>query len=138
MRSASLVFSAAALALSGCAATVVGPTMKAQEDAIFACAKEQGDAIFPIQTRARVELTGGTQRASVVIVPTERLSQGLADRINDCAASRLPAVATPVTEVSGGLSPAARVRTPVAQSRSASCPAGASVIYGGSQYCTGR
>ncbi len=46
--------------------------------------------------------------------------------------------ATPVTAVSGGLAPTRQAPVQAVQPRSASCPPKASVLYGGTQYCTGR
>ncbi len=51
---------------------------------------------------------------------------------------RLPVAATPVTTNSGGLAATRQTPARSVQPRATSCPANASVLYGGTQYCVGQ
>lgn len=129
--------------LSSCGSLVLGDTstVEAQKDAIFACAKAEGDQIFPITTG--VTLASGTV-ASVQIEPTDRVSPALAPKINACAAAKVaeaqaagevptPTIDTVATDVIPAPAPAP-VQTVALP---AGCIAGGGVLQGASRYCVG-
>ncbi|UWQ99012.1 hypothetical protein K3729_16625 [Rhodobacteraceae bacterium S2214] len=144
------------LALAACGSLDDLPPISVQEDAIHACAKLEGDAVFPIAVDILASSSG---KGIASILPSERLSREAARRVNACArATAENAVAmTPASgEVSSAEAPLP-IQAPVGEvaivplpqlSEVASvaparvvtrdCPAGASVLFGGAGYCTGQ
>ena len=127
--------------LSSCGALSLGDTstLEAQEDAVFACAKAEGDEIFPIAIGTT--LASGTV-AMVQIEPNERVSPALAAKINACAADTL-AAAQVSAETSTEEPVIADVRPVFAAVPEPSfvaptgCVSGGGVLQGGSSYCVG-
>ena len=131
-----IVASGAALVLSGClAAPVIGPSKQAQDDAIFACAKEVGDQVFPLTSRVSTSLGAGGQSITVQVVATDRLSAAQAASINACAADRLAAASIDLAPAPVAAAAVAASPDPAGRSIAQGCPSGASVLYGGSGYC---
>lgn len=147
-------------ALSACGASAEIPPLSLQEDAIQTCAKAEGDAIFPITVDI---LAFSGDRGIATILPTERLSEEGASRINACARATaeaavltaqaqpaeqapltIPALATAIEvepNVSLVAAPIVQEAEPVAVAAQTltplqDCPAGASVLFGGVGYCT--
>ena len=147
-------FCAMGAMLSACGASANLPPLSLQEDAIQACAKAEGDAIFPIAMDILV-ISGDRGIAS--ILPTERLSAEVARQINACARATAEAavlstpsqpivqedvvvpVVLPTVEVVAPPT-VVQVAEPVAvvqiRNPAGECPAGASVLFGGVGYCT--
>jgi len=132
------------MTLSGCLAMSVGPTQEAQDQAIFQCAKQLGDSVFPIKTNVSVQMSAGQQSTVVAIQPTDRLTERQAAAVNSCAAESLAASglgiaeplfdsAEPVVEPSAApksVAPQKAVR-PI-------CARGNGIMVLGTSYCVGN